>query len=894
MPRRQRAAGAARLTGRREPAQALREAMEVAGGAVVLGPPGIGKTALVREACAQSPDVYLVNLRGSAANGNVPYEALAWLLSELPADVTGHPMMVVRGLRDLLAGAAQGRRIVMVLDNADEIDDLSLLVAAQLCRQQVLTLLVTATDLLGCGGEFLRLWSEGILRRIDLGPLNLAETTELISRTAGGAVSSLAVRNLWLQARGNPLLTTLLCRDQIRAGSLFQRGGVWVWAGPVSYTGELAERVEAEVRRLDPEQRRVMELLALGGELRLAVLFELADPAAVEELEEKGELTIGTGREPAAALKSALFAGVVAQLVPPGKSQALLDEVRTKVAPERMTPRGAGALGAWHLACGEEPDPELALRAAAWAAHTGRHDLVLRIVDAVAHEHRTPELALEQVRALRRTGKYQRARRILDRTGDADACAPATQVLLLLERAFLHRRLAAEPGTPESYLASAQVLLDSARRAEGNGAADALSTAAIDLVLARAETAMAAGRPDAFPEAVAGLLEDPSVAADARLRAGVVLAQAHAHRGDFSAALSLAAACASSELGAASASAREDAFTNLLLVHLLAGNLHAGLRLGEKAAEEEALFAVGLRPRTGAELSAGLVHARAGRADAGLKNLLPAVAQLEAADPEGLLPLANAAVAYLHTLRDEPAAAAEYLGKPVPSGMPFAIRQETRFFRSLAAGGRLPQAQFARALFLAAEEAAAIGAGADLLRCLGGAALAGDARVVDRLAGASARADGEPARLYSHLAAGLAADSGRELLHAAETALGLGNHRLGHEAAKAAHAAAQRHHDRALQRAARVVENECFRMLSETNSVEHGMFLLSEFERSLVLQAAAGNSSTALGRAFHLSPRTVDWHLGRIFAKLHVSGRAELRTLLTWTADHEHPLGAGT
>lgn len=867
--------------------------MELGNGALVLGPPGIGKTALVREACAQSSELYLVNLRGTAANSNVPYEALAWLLSDLPAEVTGHPMMVVRGLRELLTQAAEGRRIVMVLDNADDIDDLSMLVAAQLCRQQVLTLLVTATDLVGCGDEFLHLWSEGILRRIDLGPLDLAGTAELVSRTAGGTVSSLAIRQLWLQARGNPLLTILLCRDQIRAGTLFLRCGVWVWAGPVSYTGELAERVEAEVRRFDPEQRRVLELLALAGELRLPVLFELADAAAVEALEEQGKLSIGAGPEPAAVLKSTLVADVVAQLVPPGKSQALLDEVRTKVAPERLTERGAGALGRWHLACGEEPGPALALRAAAWAAHTGSHDLVLRLAEAVDDEHRPPELLLEQVRALRRTGKHQQAWRVLERARAVDTCAPATQVLLLIERAFLHQRLPAGQGTPEDSLACAQALLDAARSAEGNGAGDALSAVAAELLLARAETAVAAGRPDAVPGAVAGLQEDPAAAADVRLRAGTVLAQVYAHRGQFAAALAVAAHCASSEMTAVSVPAREDAFTRLLLVHLLAGNLHTGLRLVEKAAEEEAGFGPGLRPREGAELSTGLVHARAGRADAGLKNLLPAVAQLEASDPEGLLPLAAAAVAYLHTLRDEPAAAADFLGKPLPPGMPFPVRQETRFFRSLAAGGRFSQANLARAMVLAAEEAAGTAAGADLLRCLGVAALAGDGRVVDRLAAAAAAATGEPARHYSHLAAGLAADSGRELLHAAETALGLGNYRLGHEAAQAASAAAQRHHDRALQRAARTVENECFRMLSEANSVEQGLLLLSNFERDLVLQAAAGHSSTVLGRTFHLSPRTVDWHLGRIFAKLHVSGRAELRTLLTWVPQYEHLQEAG-
>jgi DNA-binding CsgD family transcriptional regulator len=77
-----------------------------------------------------------------------------------------------------------------------------------------------------------------------------------------------------------------------------------------------------------------------------------------------------------------------------------------------------------------------------------------------------------------------------------------------------------------------------------------------------------------------------------------------------------------------------------------------------------------------------------------------------------------------------------------------------------------------------------------------------------------------------------------------------------------------------------MVANECYRMLADANSLESRLKKLSDFERDLARRAASGASSARLGSALHLSPRTVDWHLGRIFLKLHVSGRAELRRLL--------------
>ena len=69
-------------------------------------------------------------------------------------------------------------------------------------------------------------------------------------------------------------------------------------------------------------------------------------------------------------------------------------------------------------------------------------------------------------------------------------------------------------------------------------------------------------------------------------------------------------------------------------------------------------------------------------------------------------------------------------------------------------------------------------------------------------------------------------------------------------------------------------------MLLAANSVPDPVPDLSEFERGLALGAAAGESSSHLAARLHLSPRTVDWHLGRIFSKLRVSGRAELRECL--------------
>jgi DNA-binding CsgD family transcriptional regulator len=56
--------------------------------------------------------------------------------------------------------------------------------------------------------------------------------------------------------------------------------------------------------------------------------------------------------------------------------------------------------------------------------------------------------------------------------------------------------------------------------------------------------------------------------------------------------------------------------------------------------------------------------------------------------------------------------------------------------------------------------------------------------------------------------------------------------------------------------------------------------VLTAREREVALLAAMAASSREIANRLHLSVRTVDNHLGRIYAKLGVSSRAQLATLL--------------
>ncbi|UWX97963.1 helix-turn-helix transcriptional regulator [Arthrobacter zhaoxinii] len=663
----------------------------------------------------------VLQLRGTASWAGKPFNGLMWLLSELPPESLSDPVYVLQFLRKVFREKAAGRRLVLAVENPADLDAATAAVLLQLCRAGSALLLATARDLSACSGELVRWWAEGSVHRETLEPLRSGATRVLLEELAGGQVSLRLVAQVQRRSRGNPLLSSMFLREQLNAGTVLKRHGTFVWTGAVSYSGALADRVAAETVALSPAERYAADVLAVTGSLPPLLLLQVADPVAVERLEQ--DLLIVSGPAGTVQLKDPLLEEAAAALVPPGRAA----EIRSRLA------------GVVSWVPGSGPQAQAAARRRAAAA------------------------AVREAADLSRRGRWEEA------AAAARGCLQAAD----------------EQGVEDS------------------------------------------GGPD-----------------------------------------------------------------------LLSDLFHVFLQCGELREAEDLLSRLdkataGTELHGGNDLCAGTVLALGGRADRALDYLRRAIAQFEADGTARLLPLAHSAAAYACVLLDDVDGAYGYLTAavdPGPAGKDLSAASDSAETAQWAALTRRLTWLCAVRGVTGGPGPAADGADLDLpgaLLVLATAALHGQPGAAEELGETATGCSGDAAQLYLELAGALTASQPEGLCLAAERAYQLGHYLMAYEAARSAVQLSRGQADRARLRAAIRIENASYRMLRTANSVSDRLPELSDFERRLALGAAAGTSSSDLAAALHLSPRTVDWHLGRIFQTLRVSGRAELRECLEMEHQHE-------
>jgi len=275
----------------------LTEVRGGAGGALlVLGEPGIGKTALLRYAERQVMDMRRLSAHGAAAEAALPYAGLSELvrpvlarLGDLPTrqsraievalggvgDGVTDALAVYAGVLALLAETASREPLMIVVDDAQLLDHETvnaLTFVGRRIADEAIGILVTARS-----GEALQMPGIPELR---VAGVDLAAANTLIAH-AGYALAPEVVRALWEQSAGNPL--ALL---ELPAGlDDDQRAGRRPLADHLTVTESIERAFLARIEQLDQDGRGAL-LLAAANDGDDTDAVRHAAPGAARGLEQ--------------------------------------------------------------------------------------------------------------------------------------------------------------------------------------------------------------------------------------------------------------------------------------------------------------------------------------------------------------------------------------------------------------------------------------------------------------------------------------------------------------------------------------------------------------------------------------------------------------------------------
>jgi len=259
-------------------------------GVVIRGAVGVGKSRLARET------LDLVARRGwqhRCVVGTCSARALPLgAVSDWVGPAETVSLDVVRTVIDDLTAAASGTPVVICVDDVALLDDLTTFVIHQIVRRGAAKLVITIRDGDPVPGATQEILKSGQFEQLMLQPLAREEAETLVAETLGGRLAPESAERLWALTCGNALYLRNIVESEVAEGRLIQHGGVWTWTGTPVVPPGLIELIETRMGALPAEVSDIVDILAVAEPLDIDVLTSITSPAAVEDAETRGLITL--------------------------------------------------------------------------------------------------------------------------------------------------------------------------------------------------------------------------------------------------------------------------------------------------------------------------------------------------------------------------------------------------------------------------------------------------------------------------------------------------------------------------------------------------------------------------------------------------------------------------
>lgn len=406
------------LVGRDDELSAVADALanEHVSGLVLVGEGGVGKTRLAVECLdlGRTAGYATARVTATRSSAELPFGALAPLLPTLDAG----DLNVLAAARAALAAQSSAGRLMLLIDDAHLLDGASASLLLQMVSERVAFVLVTIRAGEEVPDAITTLWKDGFALRRDVTGLTPLEINRLTTTILGGPLDPSALQELARLAHGNPLALRELVVGAREGGALADDGGTWRLVGRLPVSSRLTELVGFRLDSLNPEERGLLELVAVGEPLPISYLDEVPD-ALVDALERKLLIRVrDDGDGDVVFCSHPLHAEIVREQLAPLRRRRLLRRlVDAASAAKRdgdVPLRELQRLAWWQLELGDASDTELLLQATRLALAGGDAAAAVRLGDALWEVEPSVELALELSPAHLRMLRFPEAEQILD------------------------------------------------------------------------------------------------------------------------------------------------------------------------------------------------------------------------------------------------------------------------------------------------------------------------------------------------------------------------------------------------------------------------------------------------------------------------------------------------
>ncbi len=430
------------LTGRDEELGVIAEALAESGGysgVAIAGPAGVGKSRLAHEAVAAAAEMgWAVRwVVGTHSARSIPLGAFA----QWADGIDGNALRLVHHVISTMTSAVSSPPVLVAVDDAHLLDDLSACVLHQLVLQQLATVITASRSGEPAPDAVTALWKDGHLRRLELQPLSRAESDALIQAALAGPVSTECIDRLWRLSRGNVLFLRHLVEQELNKGRLVNRDGEWRWIGKVTVSPTLIDLVELQIGAVSGPVREVVDLVAVAEPIERSCLASLVSAELIEEAERRGLIAVSSSSSSATDLVCVghpLYGEVRLEQSGPLHLRRLRGRaakaIRSSEATCHLDPLRLGLL--W-LESDLEPDGPILLRAAQAAIVRLDLELAERLADAAIRAGALPDSAMLRAHALILLNRGREAEQILNSFTDEELSESAFSKVLHLRAANL-------------------------------------------------------------------------------------------------------------------------------------------------------------------------------------------------------------------------------------------------------------------------------------------------------------------------------------------------------------------------------------------------------------------------------------------------------------------------